>query len=226
MQILVIEHEHKLAAAIRKVLEGQHHAAYISYDGKDGWLQAKANQYDMIIADLMVPGKPDTTNLLRKLRSAGQHTPVLVLIPKSNISEAYPQLAAGADDFLVKPFSLSELTARVQALTGSLKPADNKILEYKDLKLDPSSFLAERAGKKIVLTSREFALLEYLMRNADRTVTKESIISHVWDYESSIRPNTLEVYIGYLRSKIDEPFDGPNLISTRRGFGYYLGQLH
>lgn len=225
MHFLIIEHEHKLAAAINKVLEASQHTSDIAYDGKSGWLKAKNNQYDLIVADLMAPGKPDTTGLLRKLRTAGRHTPVLVLIPKSNIAEAYLQLSAGADDFLVKPFTLSELVARVKALTGALKPSDKKILEYEDLKLDTSSFLAQRAGKTIVLTSREFALLEFLMLNADNTVTKENIISHVWNYDSVIRPNTLEVYIGYLRSKIDEPFDGPRLINTRRGFGYYLGKL-
>ena len=225
MRIIVIEHEHKTASAIRRGLERLSHSVNIAFDSADGWLQAKTGDYDFIIADLMLPGKPDTASHLRKLRSAGVHTPVLVLVAKSKISDAPTQLAAGADDFLVKPFALSELTARLEALAGSREKADDRVLEYGDLKLDSSSFLAKRGSKTIVLTSREFALLEYLMRNADKTVTKEDIISHVWNYESGIRPNTLEVYIGYLRSKIDDPFKGPNLIGTRRGFGYYLGKL-
>lgn len=222
MRILVIEHEHKVANGLRQVLEGQSYVADIAYDGNSGSHQIKSKPYDLIIADLRLPGKPGTTSLLRRLRTAGIHTPVLLLIPKDKVSDAP---TAGADDFLVKPFTFSELIARVNALGPSRRQPVNNLLEYADLKLDCASFVVERAGKRILLTSREFALLEYLMRNAGKTVTKNNIINHVWNYESGIRPNTLEVYIGYLRSKIDEPFKGPKLIGTRRGFGYYLGQL-
>jgi DNA-binding response OmpR family regulator len=134
-------------------------------------------------------------------------------------------LNSGADDYLVKPFAFIELIARVRALLRRPQGAVDTNLTYSDVTLDPINFSVSRGGKPIDLTSKEFALLEYLIRNSERIVTKDAIMQHVWDYDADILPNTIEVYIGYLRNKVDKPFKQPNLIHTRRGFGYYFGTV-
>jgi len=134
-------------------------------------------------------------------------------------------LNAGADDYLIKPFAFVELVARVRALLRRPQQTTETALRHGNLKLDPNSLLVSRGGKQIDLTSKEFALLEYFMRNPERILTKDMIIQHVWDYDADVLPNTVEVYVGYLRNKIDRPFKDPSLINTRRGFGYYFGLL-
>jgi DNA-binding response OmpR family regulator len=169
----------------------------------------------------MLPGSYDGLGIVKAMRDAKIHTPVLFLSALGSVSERTAGLDAGADDYLVKPFALEELLARVRALLRRPTEQQSAILEAGDLTLDTVTYSVERAGKSIQLTSKEFALLEYMLRNPGRPLSKEVIISHVWDYDADILPNTVEVYIKYLRNKIDAPFKKP-LIHTVRGFGYKL----
>lgn len=223
MRILIVEDEHKIANAVKRGLEQQSYAVDVAYDGDSGLTMATTENYDLLVLDRMLPGKVDGIGILKTLRQAGDHTPILILTAKDRILDKAEGLNAGADDYLVKPFAFVELIARIRALLRRPKQAIDTKIEYKDLILDPINFTVERAGKNIELTTKEFALLEYLMRNPKRTLSKDTITNHVWDYDADILPNTVEVYIGYLRNKIDKPFKGPNLINTKRGFGYYFG---
>jgi DNA-binding response OmpR family regulator len=173
----------------------------------------------------MLPGSLEGLDICRKVREAGIHTPVLILTAKDQVRERVSGLDAGADDYLVKPFSFEELLARIRALLRRPQETKSNTLEVADLKLDTVSYDVRRADRAITLSAKEFALLEYMMRNSGRVLNKDMIISHVWDFDADILPNTVEVYIGYLRNKIDKPFkDQPQLIHTQRGFGYKLGE--
>ncbi len=221
MRLLVIEDEHKIAQALKRGLEQEHYAVDLEFDGEDGLATAEAEEYDLIVLDRMLPGK-DGMQICKQLRQNGKHTPIIMLTAKDSITDRVEGLDAGADDYLVKPFSFEELLARIRALLRRPHEAASSVLEVGDLKLDPANFSVTRDGQPIVLSSKEFALLEYLMRNSGRVLSKDTIMSHVWDFDADILPNTIEVYIGYLRNKIDKPFKSPNLIHTRRGFGYTL----
>lgn len=223
MRILVVEDEHKIANAVKKGLEQERFAVDVVYDGDDGMDSALTGDYDLLILDRMLPGEYDGVDIVRAVREKGLHTPVIFVTAKDQIRDRVQGLDAGADDYLVKPFAFEELLARVRALLR--RPSDNidSVIKYQDLSIDLNNFRVERSGKEIELTSKEFALLEYMIRNPKRTLTKENIITHVWDYDADILPNTVEVYVGYLRNKIDKPFKGPNLINTKRGFGYVFG---
>lgn len=223
MRILVVEDEHKIANAIKRGLELESYAVDVAYDGDSGLIEATNETYDAIILDRMLPGEVDGVGILTELRAQKNHTPVLFLTAKDAVKDRVEGLNAGADDYLIKPFAFEELLARVRALMRRPTDAVDTTLNYKDLSLNTIQFTVERRGKSISLSSKEFALLEYLLRNAERIVTKDMIMQHVWDYESDILPNTIEVYIGYLRNKIDKPFRGKKLINTVRGFGYRLG---
>ena len=223
MRILVVEDEYKIANAIKRGLEQQSYAVDTAYDGDEGLSLATTEPYDLVILDRMLPGSIDGIGILRKMRNQKIHSPVLLLTAKDKVLDRVEGLNAGADDYLVKPFAYLELLARVRALLRRPQSAHGTVLQYEDLILDPESLSVKRGGTSIDLTSREFALLEYLMRSPERIVTKDSIMLHVWDYDSDILPNTVEVYVGYLRNKIDKPFNGPALINTKRGFGYYFG---
>lgn len=222
MRLLVIEDEHKIAQALKRGLEQEHYAVDIEFDGEDGLAAAEAEDYDLIVLDRMLPGK-DGMEICKKLRGQGNHTPIIMLTAKDTVTDRVEGLDAGADDYLVKPFSFEELLARIRALLRRPHEAASSVLEVGDLQLDPANFMVTRAGQQIILSSKEFALLEYMMRNAGRVLSKDTIMSHVWDFDADILPNTIEVYIGYLRNKIDKPFkNSPSLIHTRRGFGYTL----
>lgn len=226
MRILVVEDEHKIANAIKKGLEQESFAVDVIYDGDNGlsWATDNTEEYDLVILDRMLPGEYDGLAILKEMRKEKIHTPVLFLTAKDQIKDKVEGLNAGADDYLVKPFAFEELLARIRSLLRRPKDHFGTVLKYKDLTLNPETFIVKRQEKIINLSSKEFALLEYLMRNADRVLSKENIISHVWDFDADILPNTVEVYIGYLRNKIDKSFKGLNLIHTRRGFGYWLGE--
>lgn len=224
MRILIVEDEHKIANAIKRGLEQQSYAADVAYDGDNGLSMAESENYDLIILDRMLPGSLDGIGILKTLRQKSNHTPILILTAKDRILDKAEGLNAGADDYLVKPFAFVELIARVRALLRRPKQALNTVLKYDNLELDTVNFVAKRDDKNIDLTNKEFALLEYLMRNPERTISKDMIMNHVWDYDADILPNTVEVYIGYLRNKIDKPFKNHTaLINTKRGFGYYFG---
>lgn len=221
MRVLIVEDEHKIARALKKALEQETYAVDIAYDGDEGYAMATTEPYDIAIIDRMLPGSYDGLGIVKAMREAKVHTPVLFLSALGSISERTAGLDAGADDYLVKPFALEELLARVRALLRRPTEQQSAILEAGDLSLDTITYNVERAGKPVQLTSKEFALLEYMLRNPGRPLSKEVIISHVWDYDADILPNTVEVYIKYLRNKIDSPFKTP-LIHTVRGFGYKL----
>jgi DNA-binding response OmpR family regulator len=222
MRILIVEDEHKIAQALKRGLEQEHYAVDLAFDGDDGLASAEAEDYDLIVLDRMLPGR-DGVSICQELRQQGNHTPILMLTAKDQVRDRIAGLDAGADDYLVKPFSFEELLARMRALLRRPHESVHTVLEVEDLKLDTASYSVVRADTPISLSSKEFALLEYLMRNHGRVLSKDTIMSHVWDFDADILPNTVEVYIGYLRNKIDKPFKGPALIHTRRGFGYMLG---
>jgi len=222
MRILIIEDDHKIANAIKKGLEQESFACDIEYDGKQGLGQALSVDYDLIILDRMLP-EVDGIQICRALRDHDKNTPILILTAKDQTKDKVEGLNAGADDYLIKPFAFEELLARIKALLRRPQNHLNKQLKVADLTLDTVNYEVSRDGKEITLSSTEFALLEYLMRNPNRILTKDNIISHVWDYDADILPNTVEVYIGYLRNKIDKKFPGSKqLIYTARGFGYKI----
>lgn len=222
MRILVVEDEHKIAGAVKKGLEQEAYAVDVVYDGKRGASFALSGDYDLVILDRMLPDT-DGLTICKQMREKGLHTPVLLLTAKDAIKDRVEGLNAGADDYLVKPFAFAELVARIRALLRRPQEELGTSLQVEDLLLNTTTFEVKRANTPIALSTKEFALLEYLMRNPGRVLTKDMIMSHVWNYDADILPNTVEVYIGYLRNKIDRPFDGPALIHTARGFGYRFG---
>jgi DNA-binding response OmpR family regulator len=221
MRVLVIEDEHKIARALKKALEQETYAVDVAYDGDEGYAMATTEPYDAAIIDRMLPGDHDGISIIKAMRDAKIHTPVLLLTALGSVNDRTTGLDSGADDYLVKPFALEELLARVRALLR--RPAEQQatVLTAGDLSLNTVTFEVKRGDTNIQLTGKEFALLEFLMRNQNRPLPKNVIISHVWDYDADILPNTVEVYIKYIRNKIDQPFDKP-LIHTIRGFGYKL----
>lgn len=223
MRILVVEDEHKIANAIKRGLEQESYAVDVAYDADEGESSALTGDYDLLVLDRMLPGQKEGLGITQAVREAGMHVPILMLTAKDQIKDRVAGLNAGADDYLVKPFAFEELLARVRALLRRPHDETGTVLKVEDLELDTINFVAKRAGKMILLTNKEYALLEYMMRNAGRTLSKDSIITHVWDYDADILPNTVEVYIGYLRTKIDKPFRSTFLIQTVRGFGYRIG---
>jgi DNA-binding response OmpR family regulator len=223
MRILIVEDDHKIANSIKTGLERHSYAVDASYDGDDGLAMATTETYDLIILDRMLPGT-DGITILQTLRKESNHTPVLLLTAKDKVLDRAEGLNAGADDYLIKPFAFVELIARVRALLRRPSTAQDLSIGSHGVILDRDNFSVSRAGKLIELTSKEFALLEYLMSNDNRIITKDQIMQHVWDYDADILPNTVEVYIGYVRQKIDKSFPKlPALIHTKRGFGYYYG---
>jgi len=216
MRILVVEDEHRIANTIKKGLEQEKYAVDVAYDGKSGFDLATTEEYDVLILDLLLP-EMDGLTICRTLRQNKNHLPILMLTAKGQIEDKVEGLDAGADDYLTKPFSFSELLARVRALTRRPRKALGTVLQIADLSLDTNSFEVKRGNKSIRLSSKEFSLLEYLMRHPNSVLTKEQIISHVWNYDADVLPNTVEVNIKNLRNKI-----GNDLINTIRGFGYKI----
>lgn len=222
MRILVIEDEPKIANALKKGLEQESYAVDVEYDGREGLAFALTEDYDAIILDLMLPSI-DGMAICRKIRDEKRMVPILMLTAKGDVKSRVDGLDIGADDYLAKPFSFEELLARLRALLRRPRQAVPTTLYYNDLALNTVTYEVTRGDRPIALSAKEFALLEYLLRHTGRIVTKDQIIAHVWDYDADILPNTVEVYIGYLRNKIDKPFSAPPLIHTVRGFGYRLG---
>lgn len=223
MRILVVEDEHRIAQSIKKGLEQERYAVDVAYSGDEGFSLAIAEEYDLIVLDRMLPGM-DGMQIISELRNKKNHAPVLMLTARSQIAEKVEGLDIGADDYMTKPFSFEELLARVRALTRRPKTVLDAILAVGTLTLNPSTFEVQRDQQDIQLSSKEFSLLEYLMRHQNKVVTKEQIIQHVWDYDADILPNTVEVYMRNLRQKIDQPFKKSKpLLQTVRGFGYKIG---
>lgn len=221
MRILVVEDEHRIAQAIKQGLEQEAYAVDLCFAGDDGLRAATAEDYDVILLDVMMPGM-DGITVCRKLRQQGVHTPVLLLTAKDQNQDIVSGLDAGADDYLPKPFSFEVLLARVRALLRRPTETQPEALRAGSLTLTPSSRSVVRDNRPINLSAKEYGILEYLLRNKGRVVSKNNIISHVWDFDADVLPNNVEVFITYLRNKIDKPFDGEPLIKTVRGFGYTI----
>jgi DNA-binding response OmpR family regulator len=220
MRILLIEDNQRLHASLRRSLEEDGYAVDSCYDGEEGETFALSAPYDLIILDVMLPRK-DGYQVCADLRRQKVRTPILMLTARDTIEDRVEGLDRGADDYLVKPFAMRELRARLRALLRRDLPEKTAYLQIGDLILDPTNHHVERAGHQIQLTSREFALLEYLMRNPDWLVTREMIEAHVWNYDFIPGSNVIDVYIRRLRRKIDEPFE-VKYLQTVRGAGYRL----
>lgn len=222
MKILVVDDEKRIARAIKQGLEQDGYAVDLAYDGEDGYNAARADDYDLIILDVMMP-EMNGNEVTQKLRSEGCKTPIMMLTAKDQGRDIVKGLDSGADDYLAKPFSFDVLTARIRALLRRPQETIANVLEVDDLLLDSVNRTVSRAKQPVSLSAKEFAILEYLMRNKNRIVSKQSIMAHVWDFDSTILPNNVEVFINYLRTKIDRPFlPSPALIHTVRGFGYII----
>ena len=220
MRVLVVEDEEKVASFIRKGFEEEHYAVDVAMDGEEGLTMAQVNPYDLIVLDLMLP-KIDGFRLLQRIRGDGIETPVLVLTARDGVGDKVRGLDMGCDDYLTKPFSFAELLARARALLRRGKPQRAPVLRVADLTLDPASHRVSRAGKSIELTAKEYALLEYMLRHPGQVLTRTMISEHVWDQTFDSYTNVIDVYVNYLRKKVDQGFE-PKLIHTIRGVGYVL----
>ena len=222
MRILVIEDEPKIARSLVKGLEAEQFTVDLALDGEEGLRVATEVNYDGIVLDWNLP-RLDGMTLLRKLRQTGSTSRVLVLSGRREVADRVYGLEAGADDYLIKPFSFQELLARLHTLLRRSTELRDKPT-VADLELDRNTHTVTRAGKLINLTQREYALLEYLMRNAGRTVTRTMVVEHVWNLGFDGVTNVVDVYISYLRAKIDQGFSRP-LIHTKRGIGFMLSAM-
>ncbi len=220
MRILVIEDELKVGSFIRRALEEESAGVDLCTDGGQGLEWALGGGYDVIVLDLMLPGLPGL-EILKQIRKEGLQTPVLVLTARSHVDQKVQGLDAGADDYLTKPFAIEELLARVRVLLRRGSGEAKGVLQVEDLVLNPASREVTRAGRRIELTAKEYALLEYLMRNAGRVLTRPMIAEHVWNLDFDTFTNVIDVYVNYLRNKIEKGQE-PKLIHTVRGSGYVL----
>ncbi len=220
MRILVIEDEKKIADFIKRGLKEEGYAVDVAHDGEEGHFLAKANDYDLILLDLMLP-KMDGLSVCKKLKEGRSLTPIIMLTAKGEVKDKVAGLDSGADDYLTKPFAFEELLARVRAILRKKDSQAVTKLQVDDLTLDLLTHKVARAGKEISLTAKEYALLEYLMRNDGSIVTRTMISEHVWDIDFDTFTNVIDVYINYLRNKIDNGHKN-KLIQTIRGRGYVL----
>jgi DNA-binding response OmpR family regulator len=224
MRILIIEDEHRIAQAIKKGLEQETYAVDIAYSSTEGFDLATTEEYDAIILDLMLP-EMDGLTLCQKLREEKIHTPILMLTAKDQLSDRVAGLNCGADDYLVKPFAFEELLARLRAILRRPSKMIPNVLNIEDLTVDSAKFTVTRANQEIHLSQKEFSLLQYLLSHPYQILSKNKIITHVWNYDADILPNTVEATIRNLRKKIDQPFANRSpLIHTVRGYGYKIGQ--
>jgi len=221
MRVLVVEDTVRIADTIKVGLVQEGYAVDVEYDGENGLLAGLNEPYDIIILDVMLPGL-DGISVCRRLREGNITIPILILTAKAQDRDVVEGLNVGADDYLAKPFSFDVLLARMRALLRRPVSSMTDELSVGDLTMSVSSRTVSRGTTPIDLSRKEFAILEYLLRNKGRVCSKSDIISHVWDFDADILPNTLEVFITYLRAKVDKPFDAP-LIHTVRGFGYSIG---
>jgi two-component system copper resistance phosphate regulon response regulator CusR len=220
MRLLVIEDEHKVADFVARGLRAERFAVDVAYDGGSGWEMSSVCAYDLIILDLMLPGMSGS-EILRRLRAAKKDVPVLILSARDRTAEKVEHFEAGADDYLTKPFAFAELLVRVKALLRRGAAVRDEVLQVADLELDRRVQQVRRAGKKIDLTSKEYALLEYLAVNAGRVLSRTMIVEHVWDQSFEGLTNIVDVYVRHLRGKVDDGH-AQKLIRTVRGVGYSI----
>lgn len=222
MRILIVEDEPRIAAAIRKGLEQERYAVDVARTGSEGFDLASTEPYSLIVLDRMLPNM-DGAAVCRKLRAAGITIPILMLTALGGVEDRVQGLDAGADDYLPKPFAFEEFLARVRALIRRPPVIAPRLLRAGDIELDADNSSVLRSGVAVQLTAREFALLEFLLRNAGKVLSKQKIIEHVWQFDADILPNTVEVFIRSLRGKLEAPFPNlPRVIRTVRGFGYTI----
>jgi DNA-binding response OmpR family regulator len=220
VRILLVEDNRRLSDSLRRNLVEDGYAVDAAYDGVEGEELAEFTAYDLIILDVMLPRK-DGLEVCRSLRNRRIRTPILMLTARDALSDRVLGLDSGADDYLVKPFEMDELRARLRALLRRESEDKNGVLAIADLRLDPATHFVERAGQSIDLTSREYSLLEYLMRNPNRLITRQMAENSLWSYDASVASNVVDVYIRRLRRKVDDPFE-VKLIETIRGAGYRI----
>jgi DNA-binding response OmpR family regulator len=220
MRILVVEDNRRLNTSLKTSLEEDGYAVDVVFDGDEGEAYALAAPYDLILLDVMLP-KKNGFDLCRDLRQQGINAPVLMLTARDAVDDRVDGLDSGADDYLVKPFSMNELRARLRALLRRNKPEKTALIQVGDLSMDPANHLVKRGSDPIKLTPREFAILEYLMRSPNRILTREMIEAHVWNFDFISGSNVVDVYIRRLRRKIDAPYQ-MKFLETVRGVGYRL----
>ncbi len=220
MRILIVEDDWKLAHQLKKGLDEQRHSATVAHDGNEGLSAAQSGEYDVLLLDVMLPGL-DGFSIVRKLRADKIGTPILLLTARDATEDIVTGLDAGADDYLTKPFSFKVLLARLRALSRRRSSEPRTQLQVADLTLDPASHEVKRAGAPVQLTRTEFVLLEILMRNAGRVITRARLIEAVWGFDREVESNTLDVFIRQLRAKVDPP-GAAKLIQTIRGIGYSI----
>ncbi|HVU68897.1 MAG TPA: response regulator transcription factor [Ktedonobacteraceae bacterium] len=220
MRILVIEDNHRLSNSLAASLAHEGYSVDCAYDGQEGQDLAEITSYDLILLDILLP-KKDGLEVCRDLRRRRVHTPILLLTARDSIDDRVQGLDCGADDYLVKPFAMRELLARLRALLRRQQPAKQGRLEIGDLVVDPITHTVEREGRELDLTPREFALLEYLMYHPNQVVTRDMIEQHIWNYDFECESNVIDVYVRRVRRKIDDPF-AVKLLTTVRGVGYRL----
>jgi heavy metal response regulator len=220
VRILVVEDERRIAAFVKRGLEEEHYAVDVAYDGEEALDWAAVVDYDLIVLDVLLP-KKDGIQVCRELRERGSKVPILMLTARDAVEDRVRGLDSGADDYLVKPFAFQELLARIRALLRRQSEVKTAQLQVADLVLDTVTHRATRAGQVIELTAREYALLEFLMRHPRQVLSRTQIAEHVWDYDFFSTSNVVDVYVGYLRRKIDRDFD-VKLIQTVRGAGYKI----
>lgn len=222
MRLLVVEDERHLLNILKKRLEREHYSVDACEDGDEAWEYVQMTEYDGIILDIMLPGM-DGMTLLKKLRLSGRQTPVLLLTARDSINDRVEGLDTGADDYLVKPFAFDELLARIRVMLrrNNSVQGTEEVLSLSDLKLNLKTHEVERGGANIELSAKEYAMLEYLMRNQGIVLSREQIEQHVWNYDYLGGSNMVDVYIRYLRKKLDDPYE-QKLIHTVRGAGYVL----
>jgi DNA-binding response OmpR family regulator len=220
MRILVIEDNHRLSSSLASNLTHEGYSVDTAYDGQEGQDLAELAPYDLIILDILLP-KKDGLEVCRELRRRRIHTPILLLTARDSVDDRVRGLDCGADDYLVKPFAMRELLARLRALLRRQQPYKNGRLEMADLVVDPVTHTVEREGRPIDLTPKEFALLEFLLYHPNQVVTREMIEQHIWNYDFESESNVIDVYVRRLRRKIDDPF-ATKLLTTVRGVGYRL----
>jgi heavy metal response regulator len=222
MRLLIVEDDKKVGAFLERGLKEENYAVDVCRNGADSLYLAQVNPYDVIILDIMLPGK-DGLSVCRELRGSGVLTPIIMLTARDTLDDKVLGLTEGADDYLTKPFSFDELLARIQALLRRSQDYKTRALRVADLELDPVRRLVTRGGQRIALTGKEYALLEYLLRNRGRVLSQSMIIEHVWDMDYEGASNIVNVYITHLRRKIDR--DHPvKLIKTVRGHGYQIDE--
>ena len=220
MRILVVEDEKKVTEFIKKGLEEEHYAVDTAYDGETGLYLSEVNEYDLIVLDLMIP-KIDGWEVLKRIRKNKNKVPILILTARDTVEDIVRGLDSGCDDYLTKPFAFVEFLARVRALLRREKAEKEPVLKVEDLTLSLVTHRVTRGEKEIELTSKEYTLLEYMMRNPSKVLTRSMISEHVWDYHFDSMTNVIDVYVNYLRKKIDKDFEN-KLIHTIRGVGYTM----